>query len=217
MLTQKRDLSARTKNISGYNKLVSLNKYHTNTTKNSFTQEILDDLKNGKIVIIDLSQGDPKIQQTFSEKICKSIFQDSMNLFVNNEPNNFIQFYFEEAHNLFPKKDDKDLSQIYNRIAKEGAKLNLGMIYATQEVSSISSNILKNTQNWFIAHLNNDDEIKEIRKFYDFEDFCESLIKYSSGSDKGFIRMKTYSNAFIVPVQIDRFTSEKKVEKKDEL
>ena len=123
MLKQKRDLSARTKNISGYKKLVSLNKYHTNTTKNSFTQEILDDLKNGKIVIIDLSQGDPKIQQTFSEKICKSIFQDSMNLFVNNEPNNFIQFYFEEAHNLFPKKDDKDLSQIYNRIAKEGAKL----------------------------------------------------------------------------------------------
>ena len=63
-----------------------------------------------------------------------------MNSFVNNTPNNFIQFYFEEAHNLFPKKDDKDLSQIYNRIAKEGAKLNLGMIYATQEVSSISSN-----------------------------------------------------------------------------
>lgn len=208
MLTQKRTLSSDQK-VSGYQKLVSLNKYHTSTIKNSFTQEILEDLKNGKIVIIDLSQGDPKIQQTFSEKICKSIFQDSMDSFVNNLPNNFIQFYFEEAHNLFPKKDDKDLSQIYNRIAKEGAKLNLGMIYATQEVSSISSNILKNTQNWFIAHLNNADEIKEIRKFYDFEDFCESLIKYSSGSDKGFIRMKTYSNAFIVPVQIDKFTSKK--------
>ena len=208
MLTQKRDLSAKSRNISGYKKIVPLSKYHTATTEISFEKEIIEDLRNGKIVIIDLSQGDPKIQQTFSERICRSIFQDSMNAFVNNMPNNFIQFYFEEAHNLFPKKDDKDLSQIYNRIAKEGAKLNLGMIYATQEVSSISSNILKNTQNWFIAHLNNDDEIKEIRKFYDFEDFCESLIKYSSGSDKGFIRMKTYSNAFIVPVQIDRFTSE---------
>ncbi len=206
MLTQKRTLSSGP--VSGYRKLVALNKYHTNTIGTSFTKEILKDLRLGKIVIIDLSQGDPKIQQTFSERICKSIFMDAMNAFVNNSPNNFIQFYFEEAHNLFPKKDDKDLSQIYNRIAKEGAKLNLGMIYATQEVSSISSNILKNTQNWFIAHLNNDDEIKEIRKFYDFEDFCESLIKYSSGSDKGFIRMKTYSNAFIVPVQIDRFSSE---------
>jgi len=53
--------------------------------------------------------------------------------FIENKSNNFIQFYFEEAHNLFPKKDDQDLSQIYNRIAKEGAKLNLGLIYATQE------------------------------------------------------------------------------------
>lgn len=156
-------------------------------------------------MIIDLSQGDPIIQKIFADKVCSSIFKDAMNNFVKTSPNNFIQFYFEEAHNLFPKKDDKDLSGIYNRIAKEGAKLNIGLIYATQEVSSISSNILKNTQNWFIAHLNNDDEIKEIKKFYDFADFCDSLIKYSSGNDKGFIRMKTYSNAFIIPVQVDRF------------
>ena len=130
-----------------------------------------------------------------------------MNRFTESKPNNFIQFYFEEAHNLFPKKDDKDLKQIYNRIAKEGAKLNLGLIYATQEVSSISSNILKNTQNWFIAHLNNEDELKEIRKFYDFSDFTESLTRFSAGMDKGFVRMKTYSNPFVVPIQIDKFTA----------
>ena len=48
-----------------------------------------------------------------------------MNRFISNEPNNFIQFYFEEAHNLFPKKDDKDLSQIYNRIAKRRREIKL--------------------------------------------------------------------------------------------
>ena len=100
-------------------------------------------------------------------------------------------------------KEDKDYKQIYNRIAKEGAKLNLDMIYATQEASSISSNILKNTQNWFIAHLNNSDETKEIRKFYDFEDFSAGLIRFSAENDKGFVRMKSYSNPFVVPVQVD--------------
>lgn len=178
---------------------------HTEKTNNSFETDIRDLLRQGKIVIVDLSQGNPAVQATFSEKICRKLFSDSMKNFTKTKPNNFVQFYFEEAHNLFPKKDDSDLSQIYNRIAKEGAKLNLGMIYATQEVSSISSNILKNTQNWFIAHLNNDDEIRELKKYYDFKDFTESLTRFSAKEDKGFVRMKTYSNPFVVPVQIDKF------------
>ena len=191
--------------INSYIKLRPLLKYHTNSLTELFEDNICELVKAGKIVIVDLSQGDPEIQNLYSEKICRAIFNTSMNYFINAKPNNFIQFYFEEAHNLFPKKDDKDLSQIYNRIAKEGAKLNLGMVYATQEVSSISANILKNTQNWFIAHLNNEDEVKELRKFYDFSDFADALIKFSAKNDKGFVRMKTYSNPFVVPVQISLF------------
>jgi len=180
-------------------------KYHSPKSTVLFEDEITLKLRSGKIVIVDLSQGDPEIQNLYSEKICRAVFNNSMRNFIDFKSNNFIQFYFEEAHNLFPKKDDKDLSQIYNRIAKEGAKLHLGMTYATQEVSSISSNILKNTQNWFIAHLNNEDEVKELRKFYDFSDFADSLIRFSAKNDKGFVRMKTYSNPFVVPVQIKLF------------
>ena len=191
--------------VNSFIKLRPLIKYHTTSETDLFEDNICKLVKAGKIVIVDLSQGDPEIQNLYSEKICRAIFNSSMSNFIDAKPNNFIQFYFEEAHNLFPKKDDKDLSQIYNRIAKEGAKLNLGMVYATQEVSSISSNILKNTQNWFIAHLNNEDEVKELRKFYDFSDFADALIKFSAKNDKGFVRMKTYSNPFVVPVQIGLF------------
>lgn len=206
-LSRKTRPSAIGATINGYLKLRGLQKLHTSTTGKPFEQEIVDELLEGKIVIIDLSQGDPEIQRLYSERICQTIFANSMNRFISNIPNNFIQFYFEEAHNLFPKKEDKDLSQIYNRLAKEGAKLNIGLTYATQEVSSISANILKNTQNWFISHLNNEDETKEIKKYYDFGDFAESLVRFSESSDKGFVRMKTYSNPFVVPVQIDRFSS----------
>lgn len=195
--------------VDGYVKLRSLKDLHTDTVDKPFDTEIIEELRMGRIVVIDLSQGNPEIQALYSERICRRIFDDAMAQFIKNSPNNFIEFYFEEAHNLFPKKDDKDLSQIYNRIAKEGAKLNLGMIYATQEVSSISSNILKNTQNWFIAHLNNEDETRELKKYYDFSDFTESLVRFSAKNDKGFVRMKTYSNPFVVPVQIDQFLANK--------
>jgi len=198
--------------VSGYKKLRNedLLQLHTVSSDKSFELEIPEILRKGEIVIVDLSQGSPVVQKLFSERICRSVFNDSMSNFVKNKNNNFIQFYFEEAHNLFPKKDEKDLTDVYNRLAKEGAKLNIGMTYATQEVSSISSNILKNTQNWFIAHLNNDDEMKELKKYYDFSDFTDSLLKFSSNNDKGFVRMKTYTNPFVVPVQVDRFLVNKK-------
>jgi len=205
MLTRKRT-PGKDANVSGYRKLNPFKQYHSPSNTDSFEDAIVTQLRKGQIVIIDLSQGDPQLQATYSERICRRIFRDGMDRFIANEAPNYIQVYFEEAHNLSPKKDDKDLSQIYNRIAKEGAKLRLGMVYATQEVSSISSNVLKNTQNWFVSHLNNQDELKEVQKFYDFEDFVESLRR---APDRGFIRMKTYSNAFIVPVQIDRFSAKK--------
>lgn len=196
-------------NVSGYLKLRNITNLHTDTIDKPFDVDIIESLRSGKIVIVDLSQGDPKVQELFSDRICVKIFENAMKNFTDLKTNNFIQFYFEEAHNLFPKSDNKDLKQIYNRLAKEGAKLNLGLIYATQEVSSISSNILKNTQNWFIAHLNNDDELKELRKYYDFTDFTSGLTRFSPNTDKGFVRMKTYSNPFVVPVQIDRFSVNK--------
>ncbi len=206
MLTgQTKDKTNRVIPHSGYKILTPVRDQHTATIQKPFDEDILAHLRSGQIVIVDLSLGEEKIQQLFAKRITTRIFRDSISRFVSTRPNNFIQFYFEEAHNLFPKKDDKDLAQIYNRLAKEGAKLNLGLVYATQEVSSISSNILKATQNWFISHLNNEDETRELRKYYDFSDFTESLIRFSQDTDKGFVRMKTYSNPFVIPVQINRF------------
>lgn len=195
--------------LSGYRKLRAARQYHTDTTDDPYDREVVAALRAGKVVIVDLSQGDPILQGVFSSRLCWAIFGNAMQAFIDNKAANFIQLYFEEAHNLFPRKSEHDLTNIYNRLAKEGAKLSLGLVYATQEVTSISSNILKNTQNWFISHLNNADELREVSRYYDFEDFVDSL---RMAADRGFIRMKTYSNAFVVPVQIDRFVVEKQIE-----
>lgn len=192
-------------NEAGYRKLIPYRDLHTSTVDQPFEDEIVDLLRDGKIVIMDLSQGDPDIQATYSERVCKKIFAESMGRFVRNELTNFIQMYFEEAHNLFPRREERDLTQIYNRLAKEGQKLRIGLCYATQEVSSISGSILKNTQNWFVSHLNNQDELRELNKYYDFEDFTDSLRRTT---DRGFIRLKTDSNTFIVPIQVDQFKAQ---------
>jgi len=194
---------------SGYLTLRELTPQHTSVTQAPFEVDILNNLRSGRIVIVDLSSGEDELQRMYSERITRYVFRDSMRRFTSASPNNFIQFYFEEAHNLFPRQTDKDLSQIYNRLAKEGAKLHLGLVFATQEISSISGNILKNTQNWFISHLNNADEIRELKKYYDFSDFGDSLLRFSQETDKGFARVKTYSNAFVIPMQVDRFAPDK--------
>ena len=190
--------------IIGYGVIKPAIKYHTHTRSAEVTKEIYDELSKGKIIIIDLSIGQPSVREKLVEDIAHRIFKSSMNQFVEGKNSPNIVLYIEEAHNLIGKNSDPD--QTWPRIAKEGAKYRIALVYATQEVSSMHSNILANTENWFITHLNNIREINELSKFYDFGDFADSLVR---AQDVGFARVKTLSGPYVVPVQINKFDPDK--------
>jgi DNA helicase HerA-like ATPase len=129
-----------------------------------FIAEILQLLDRGKTVILDLGNATDEVRRYFSDMLSRAVFGHQEHKFVSNKLGvHFIQLYFEEAHNLFPP-DDKDLTGVYARFAKEGAKFNVGMVYSTQSPSTINRELLAQTENFFVAHLSSQDETRALSR-----------------------------------------------------
>lgn len=186
--------------IRGWRALSQYTTYHSPRRVGDVSSEIYSHLIQGRIVILDLSVGPETVRKIIGKRIAQNVFSRSMQTLIAGAMPPNIVIYIEEAHNLIGKNDE--LTDTWPRIAKEGAKARIALVYATQEPSSIHPNIMSNSENWFVTHLNNDDELKTLSKYYDFADFKSSL---KTAQDVGFARIKSLSSPFVISTQINQF------------
>jgi hypothetical protein len=168
-----------------------------------FVQQILQSLDKGQTIILDLGNASDEIRRYFADLLSKAVFSHQESKFTsNNLGGHFVQLYFEEAHNLFPR-DDKDFTGVYARFAKEGAKFHIGIVYSTQSPSTINKELLAQTENFFVAHMSSQDEANVLAKLQvQFDGLQQDILHTRT---PGYMRMLTFSNRFVIPVQVNKF------------
>jgi hypothetical protein len=190
---------------SGPSILTPYSAYH-GPNAGDFIADILKLLDAGKTVILDLGNATDKLRRYFADMLSNGVFSHQERKFVQNRlANHFIQLYFEEAHNLFPV-DDKDLTGVYARFAKEGAKFHIGMVYSTQSPSTINRELLAQTENFFVGHLSSQHEAQAIGRLQvAFGGHEPDILRTRT---PGYMRMLTQSHRFVIPVQARKFGAE---------
>jgi hypothetical protein len=181
------------RNLTGFHSVVSTQRVE---------DQVWDDMSCGRLAIVDLSYGNGNVPKIISEKIVNHLLNRAGALFREGMDPIHLQIVVEEAHNLFERSKKEVANNPWVRLSKEAAKYKMGLVYATQEVSSVDQRILSNTSNWLVAHLNSDNETRELSHYYDYKTWADSLRRCE---DVGFVRMKSYSGKYIVPVQIAKF------------
>lgn len=171
-----------------------------------FVNEILAMLDAGRTVLLDLGSATDTIRRYFADLLSRAVFAHQEEKFVSNKlAQHFVQLYFEEAHNLFPV-DDKDLTGVYARFAKEGAKFHIGMVYSTQSPSTINRELLAQTENFFVGHLSSQHEAQALgRVQVAFAGHEPDILRAKT---PGYMRMLTQSHRFVIPVQARKFAAE---------
>lgn len=176
--------------------------FHGQESTGDVAELLWNDMVAGRLSIVDLSSGNELVAKVMSERIVTHLLNKAGERFREDAEPLEMQIVVEEAHNLFERGGREVAEDPWVRLSKEAAKYKMGLIYATQEVTSVDKRILSNTSNWLVAHLNSDHETRELSHYYDFRVWAPSIIR---AEDVGFVRMKTYSGKYIVPAQIAKF------------
>lgn len=186
------------------NAIYELIKFHSETTHP--LRDIKYWLYLGYTIILDFGATEPTKALAISTRILKDIYSYNVKRYNENKKIRPIIACFEEAQNILSKEKSSDETNIFVKWAKEGRKYGLGMIYITQQPGSIEEKIVSQTDNFFVTHLLNEEDINALKKCNRFyggvvSDFLqrEALIGVT------YVYSSPYQ-PYVFPVKFHRFS-----------
>jgi hypothetical protein len=191
-------------NLAAHKYLIPFTVYHQARGSSVFV-EIVNKLLDGVSVFADFSLANEVVFQNYASQLLRELVRRQQKFFSEKpSEQRTVAIYLEEAQKLF-NVNEKDPNNIYNVLAREGAKFNIAMIYITQSLTTISTDLTSMTDNYFVTHLDDDRETRALAHKPMFRDVARDLERIHT---KGYVRMNTRSQwPFALPVQIDKFSA----------
>jgi hypothetical protein len=140
--------------------LVPMTRGHSSSS--NMMREVVENLKIGATVVIDLSSMGLDAAYNLTTFVVDELFEINQTAFVaGNKPPEIVVFV-EEAQNLLSDKQVREGNPIA-RLAKEGRKYNLGLVYVSQQPGAIAKEILSQTNTFFVLHLLSKSDLKALQ------------------------------------------------------
>lgn len=203
--TQKLDYSASIVVRSVRKKLAAMNNRPFVDSSGDGINQILEHLRAGRTVVIDLSGYISERDRTFvATLITRKLFNYNLRRLDSTDAEKGkigTVIFFEEAQTLLSSEHVSEGS-IFVDIAKEGRALEIGLVAITQQPSAISTNILSQFNSFIALHLEFTDDIQFLKKVAgNFEGLEIDLRRKVPGHAYLVTRLKP----FAVPLKVLHF------------
>jgi DNA helicase HerA-like ATPase len=172
----------------------------------SLVEDIFNQLKAGKTVVVDLSLKDNVEASIISTILVRKLFENNKAHFTSQEDDKIVNAVLcvEEAQNVLSDEFVRSNANPFVRVAKEGRKFGLGLIAITQRPSAISEEIRTQAENFFTFHLGNTDDIKALVKSnINFDGVISRFVQ--TETIKGNCYMVTADQSFVLPMKVVNF------------
>lgn len=135
-------------------RLAFLRPLHTHAKEQDIFAAVRNELlENRRIVILDMpSLGD--LAEFIANRLASDLFEKALELNNQGRKANFV-ILLEEAHRYLADK-----TNAFYKLAKEGRKFGIGMIYSTQSPRDVPDEILSQTENFLVKHVSSAEDTK---------------------------------------------------------